>query len=185
MRKILFALLAFLSLSATSCIENEEMVPTKEFIEIDAATYNTNALSKDYPVINRKPEPGRQVFTATTKGWPADPGIFRTSGTISLRVNLVGKQSDVAQEFTYVVVPNETYTSGTIVADPAVKGTHFNTSGKFTIPANSSFGFIELEILNPGTALASEKLIVLEIQGNDKLSPNPNDKRVGIMINKG
>jgi hypothetical protein len=185
MRKIFFALLAFVSLSFTSCIENEEILPTKEFIEIDAATYNSNALAKDYPVLNRKPVEGRQVFTATTKGYPADPAIFRTSGIIKLRVNLVGRPTAVDQEFTYVVVPNETYVTATQNGETAVQGTHFNVSGKFTIPANSNFGYIEVEILNPGTALATEKLIVLEIQGNDKLSPNPNDKRVGILINKG
>ncbi|RAU83933.1 hypothetical protein [Pontibacter arcticus] len=182
MKKILFALLAFVSLAATSCIENDEITPTKEFIEIDAATYNSNALGKDYPVLNRKPGEGRQVLT---QGTTADPLISKSTGIIKLRVNLVARQSDVAQEFTYVVVPNETYTTATINGEAAVQGTHFKTSGKFTIPANSSFGYIELEILNSVEPLATEKLIVLEIQGNAKYSPNPTDKRVGILINKG
>ncbi|WP_439881263.1 hypothetical protein ACSX1A_19245 [Pontibacter sp. MBLB2868] len=185
MKKIFLAFLTFIALATTSCIENEDIVLKQDFVELDAATYNSNALDKDYPVISRKPTPGRQVYTATTNGWPADPSINRTSGTVQLRVNLVGHQSDVAQELTYVVVPNETYASGTINADAAVQGTHFNVSGKVTIPANSSFGYIDVEILNPGTALATEKLIVLELAGNDKLKPNPLDKRVAILINKG
>ena len=185
MKKLFLAFLAFITLATSSCIENEEITLKQEFIEVDAATFNSNAVDKDYPVLSRKPTPGRQIYTATTNGWPADPLITRTSGKVQLRVNLVAPQSDVDQVISYVVVPNETYTSGSIVADAAVKGTHFNTGGTFTIPANSSFGFIEIDILNPGSALTTEKLIVIELIGNDKYKPNTLDKRVGVLINKG
>ncbi|MFD2512919.1 hypothetical protein ACFSRY_03510 [Pontibacter locisalis] len=185
MKKIFLAFVAFIALATTSCIENEEITLKQDFIEMDAATYNSNGVERDYPVINRKPTPGRQVYTATTNGWPADPLINRTSGTIQLRVNLVGPHSDVAQELTYAVVPNQVYAAGTINADAAVQGTHFRTNGKVTIPANSSFGFIDVEILNPGSAHATDKLIVLELIGNDKYKPNPLDSKVAIVINKG
>ena len=185
MRKIYLLFLALITLSVTSCIENEEIVLKKEFIEVDASTYNSNGLNKDYPVLTRVPAPGRQIYTATTNGFPADPLITRSSGKIKLRVNLVGAPQSVDQVISYAIVPNETFVSGSISADAAVKGTHYNTGNTFTIPANSNFGFIEVDIINPGTALAKDQLIVIELIGNDKLKPNGIDKRVGLVINKG
>lgn len=185
MKKLLLAFFAFIAFAATSCIENEDIVFKGELVEMDAATWNANTTGKDYPVLTRVPAPGRNVYTATTNGFPADPLITRSTGKIKLRVNLVGAQQSVDQVISYGIVPNETFVSGTIAADAAVKGTHYNTGSTFTIPANSSFGFIEIDVINPGTALAKDQLIVIELIGNDKFKPSANEKRVGLVINKG
>ncbi|MBC5992856.1 hypothetical protein [Pontibacter cellulosilyticus] len=197
MRKIFILFLALISLSVTSCIENEDIVIKKDFVEFDAATYNSFGLDKNYPVLSRHQTEGhygRGVYTATTNGIPADPLISRTSGTIRFRVNLVGPQRSTETQIAYSVVPGETFqtknaTTGAIIIDgqPAVQGTHFTTTGTLTIPANSSFGIVEVNILNPGTALATERLIVLELQGSEaaKLPASANYKRIGILINKG
>jgi hypothetical protein len=197
MRKIFLLLLAVISLSVTSCIENEEKVIKRDFLEFDAATFNSFGLEKNYPVLSRHQTPGnygRGVYTVTTNGVPADAIISRTSGTIKFRVNLVGPQRTTDTEIKYSLVPGETFqtknaTTGAIIIDakPAVQGTHFTTTGTLTIPANSNFGILEVNILNPGTALDTERLIVLELLGNDtaKLPANPNYRRIGILIAKG
>lgn len=177
MKKLIIAFFALVALATTSCIENEEITFKGELVEFDVTTWNANTTGKTYPIVNRKPGENRVLLTS-------DPLLYRTSGTIKLRVNLVGAQMDTDQEINYVVVPNETYASGTLNAQPAVEGTHFNTARKFVIPAKSSFGYIDIEILNPGTSLDTEKLIVLELQGNDRIKPSENEKTVGIMINK-
>ena len=177
MRKLLLVFIAFIAFAATSCIENEEIVFKGELVELDAATWNANTTGKDYPILSRVPGENRVLLTS-------DPVISRTSGVIKLRVNLVGAHIDTDQEINYQVVPNESFVSGTTNAQPAVEGTHFRTGRKLTIPANSSFGYIEVEILNPGTALDTQKLIVIELQGNDRVKPSENEKRVGLMIAK-
>lgn len=190
MKKIYILLIAFATV-LTSCIKNDEIVVTSSVLEFDAASYNGKALSKNYPVLNRVPGYGRQVFTATSiGGLPADPTITRASGTITFRVNLVGPHSSTPTEVKYRVVPGETY-AGSIAglatvadAEAAVQGTDYTTSGTLTIPANSSFGLLTINIVNPGVALAKEKLIVLELSSGT-VNPNPNYFRIGVVINKG
>ncbi|GAB3199127.1 hypothetical protein ABID22_001804 [Pontibacter aydingkolensis] len=178
MKKILFIFIALIAFSATSCIENEDIVFKGELVELDAATWNANTAGKDYPALTRVPGENRVIVTST------DPLISRTSGKIKLRVNLVGAQVDTDQEIRYEIVPNETWVSGTNNAQPAIEGTHFKTGRTMVIPANSSFGYIEVEILNPGTALDTQKLILIELQGNDRIKPSKNEKRVGLVIAK-
>jgi hypothetical protein len=190
MRKIYLIFLALITLSVTSCIDNEDTVIKKDFLEFDAATFNSFGLQKNYPVLSRHQSEGNYGRGLTT----ADAVINRNSGTIRFRVNLVGPHRSTDTQITYSVVPGETYqttnaTTGAIIIDaqPAVQGTHFTTSGTMTIPANSSFGIVEVQILNPGEALETEKLIVLELQGSEgaNLPANPNYRRIGILINKG
>ncbi len=190
MRKIYLLLLAVIMFSVTSCIENEEKVIKRDFLEFDAATFNSFGLDKLYPVLSRHQTAGNYGRGLTT----ADAVISRTSGTIRFRVNLVGPQRTTDTEIKFSVVPGETFqtknaTTGAIIIDAkaAVQGTHFTTTGTLTIPANSNFGILEVNILNPGTALDTERLIVLELQGNDaaKLPANPNYRRIGILIAKG
>ncbi len=177
MKKLLFVFIAFLAFAATSCIENEDIVFKGELVEMDAATWNANTAGKDYPILTRVPGDNRVVLTT-------DPSITRTSGKIKFRVNLVGAQIDTEQQIKYEIVPNETWVSGTNDAKPAIEGTHFKTARTLVIPANSSFGYIEVEILNPGVALDTQKLIVIELQGNDRIKPSTNEKRIGLVIAK-
>jgi hypothetical protein len=190
MRKIYLLLLAVITFSVTSCIENEEKVIKRDFLEFDAASFNSFGLEKNYPVLSRHQTEGNYGRGVVS----TDATISRTSGIIKFRVNLVGPQRTTDTVIKYAVVPGETFqtknaTTGAIIIDgkTAVQGTHFTTTGTLTIPANSNFGILEVNILNPGTALDTERLIVLELEGNEtaKLPANPNYRRIGILIAKG
>jgi hypothetical protein len=84
----------------------------------------------------------------------------------------VGAQRATATAVTYQVVATGT---------TAVSGTHFTTTGTATIPANSSFGEVEIQILNPGSTTTSRDL-VLELTGAADLPPSANEKGLGIRI---
>ncbi len=178
---IIYAIL-FMVLALTSCIKNDEILLKENLVEFDAATFNANALSKVYPIVRQVPPYGFAILAAS-------PQISRTSGTIELRVNLVGAQAATDREITYKVVPGETFTqtiSGVSrTAVTAVRGTDYTATGKLTIPANSSFGILSIGIVNPGVALVNDLLIVLELEGNSDLKPSNADKQIGIWINRG
>ena len=173
---------AFLFVALTSCVDNEEILLKENLVEFDASTYNANGLTKTYPVVRQLPPYGFAIQAAS-------PLITRSSGVIQFRINVVGPQSASSREINYKVVPNETFTqvisSVSRVAQPAVISTHFTTSGKVTIPANSSFGILSVTIVDPGSALPNDLLIVLELEGNSELKPSFPDKQLGIWINRG
>ncbi len=170
-----------------SCIENDEVLWEKSMVEFDAAAYNAKStvdkVVKDYTLLLRRPQYGRSVLTSATTSFAADTVITRTwaatNGMFRLRVNLVGAQRSEAQTVSYVVVQDET---------TAVQGTHYGPlSGTVTIPANSSFGYVEIPILNPGPATGTAPTavrLVLELRGNEVLMPSPNYDRIGINISQ-
>lgn len=170
MRKFVFIIYTVLGLvSLSSCIKNDEKkYEGKAVIEFDATVLNTPATGKTYPILTRLPGYGRPVYTST----PADPSITRTSGTVKFRVNLVGAQMPTDQTINYRVVTAES---------TAVSGTHFTTGTSFVIPANSSFGEITVNIVDPGVA-GTAKILVLELIGNDQIQPSQNYKFLGISV---
>lgn len=165
MKKITLYIIALVGLTLSSCIKNDRIVYTGSELEWDAATYNANALGVTYPILTRLPGYGRAALTA-------DPLITRTSGSVKFRVNLVGPQRSTPTTVTYKVLSSVT---------TAVAGTHYNTSGTFTIPANSSFGEVQVDILNPG-ATSGSKDLVLELVPPAGMTVNANDKDLGIRI---
>jgi len=183
MKKFLY-LFAFAALLLNSCIENEEILWEGNLVEFDAATFNARSVvggvSKDYTLLTRRPQYGRSVLTSATGGFAADTVITRTwaatNGVFRLRVNLVGAQRSEQQVVSYVVLPEET---------TAVQGTHYGAlSGTVTIPANSSFGYVEIPIMDPGVSSTTAVRLVLELRGNEVLQPNPKYDRIGINISQ-
>ena len=173
---------AILFLSLASCVDNEEILLKENLVEFDASTYNANGLTKTYPVVRQVPPYGFAILASS-------PLISRTSGVLQFRINVVGPQSSTSREISYKVVPSETFTqtisSVSRTAQPAMSGTNFTTSGKVTIPANSSFGILSVTIVDPGAALPNDLLLVLELEGNSELKPSFPDKQLGIWINRG
>jgi len=165
MKKIKLYIIALIGFTLSSCIKNDRIVYTGSELEWDAATYNANALGVTYPILTRLPGYGRAALTT-------DPSITRASGSVKFRVNLVGPQRSTPTTVNYVVLSGVT---------TAVAGTHYNTSGSFTIPANSSFGEVQVDILNPG-ATSGSKDLVLELVAPAGMTVNANDKDLGIRI---
>ncbi|MBS9524863.1 DUF4843 domain-containing protein [Litoribacter alkaliphilus] len=100
--------------------------------------------------------------------------VSNTVGTVSLQVNLVAEQRTNDETITYTVVSEGT---------TAVAGTHYNASGSFVIPANSSFGELQVEILDTGAGTEVVDLL-LELEGNATIEASENYKRVQIRISQ-
>jgi len=166
MKKIKIYIIALIGLSLSSCIKNDNNTyqgPTE--LEWDADTYNANSVGVTYPIFTKLPGYGRAQIST-------DPAITRTSGAIKFRVNLVGPQQNTDITVSYIVVS---------AATTAVAGTHYTTTGTFTIPAHTSFGEVTVNILNPG-ATSGTKDLVLELVPQAGLIVNANDLDIGIRI---
>ncbi|NGM60399.1 DUF4843 domain-containing protein [Sphingobacterium sp. SGG-5] len=150
----LSAMLLVLSTLA-SCFKDftEDFLFTEKMVEIDATTWESKAPGKTYPI----------------KG-PYEKG----AGVQTYQVNLIGGQFDTDQTLHYRIVPEET---------TATEGTHFRVpeGGEFVIPANSSVGYLSIEVLD-FPAEAGRDTVVLELVGNDAVKVSENYKRLGLAI---
>lgn len=152
----------------TSCIKQSTKVITDTQLEFDATVLNSPAVGKTFPLLTRVPLYGVAVSTA-------NPAIGRASGAIKFRVNVIGAQTTAARTYTYVVVGAET---------TAVSGTHFTTSGTFTVPANSSFGEITVNVVDPGVSSATPVNLVLELKDGGDAKAAVNYRFLGITISQ-
>lgn len=188
MRNIkLYTLLFLTSLSLFSCKKLEE---TRYFyegvaqIEFDATSYNAIAAGKTYPFLVRVPGYGRPVISTAVAatGVVADPLLTRTSGTVKFRVNLMTSPIATDQVINYRVVATEKDATGAdVVVTTAVSGTHYTTANTFTIPANSSFGEVTVQVLNPGVSTGTVDL-VLELVGNSTIKSSAALSKLGLRI---
>ncbi len=167
MKLIKLYVIALVSLAGLSgCIKNDLATVKGTFAEFDATTWNANASGKTYPILTRVPAYGRAVNTS-------DPLLTKNSGTVKIRVNLVGAQRSTDTEISYSVDP----------ASTAVAGTHYVAlPGKVTIPANSSFGEINLQILSTSSAPPASVDLILVLTGGADVKPNENYKYIGLRI---
>jgi hypothetical protein len=169
MKKLLFLISAGFTLLLTSCVKNEIATFSGGQIEWDAASWNANAAGLTYPMMTRVPIYG---FASTTANSPA---LTRTSGTVRLRVNLIGAQTATDRSFS--VKFNASESTG-------VEGTHFSVANKSgVIKANESFAFIDVAVLNPGQSTGS-RTVVLELVESADLKPAVNYAKVGLSINQ-
>ena len=159
----------FFFLLISSCVKNDDVLYIDTVVEMDAATWNANSVGVTYPVLTRRPAAGRASTTAL------DPALSRTSGTIQLRVNLVGAHRSTDTEVTYEIITTST---------TAVAGTHYAAlPGKVVIAGNSSFGVIDVSILNLGPSATPVDLVIRITSGtNAKL--NTNYTTVGLRISQ-
>lgn len=165
----IFILILLASAGLGGCIKNEEVIYNDATLEFDATTWNANAVGVNYPILTRVPPFGRAVNTTV------DASLTKASGTVKVRVNLVGPQKSTDTEVTYQVLQPQT---------TAVAGTHYVAlPGKVIIPANTSFGDINLQLLSTAGAPPASVDIVLEITGGTNgAKVNPNYSKVGLRI---
>jgi hypothetical protein len=140
MKKLQIIIGLFALVFSSSCIKNELPVFDEQtVVEFDAASWNANGPGLNYPILTRIPGYGRPIIST---GTTPDPVITRNNpGIKRFRVNLVGplNPNPIRVFFT------------TFAGTTAVENVHYRTlNGELTIPANSSFGEMEVEILNPG-----------------------------------
>ncbi len=166
--------IGLVSLFLTSCIKEEDKTFTGDsVVEFDATVFNSVAVGYTYPILVRAAGYGRGVSTTL------DPTITRTSGTVKLRVNLVGAQRSTDELLTYRVMTEAVPTAPNILA---ISGTHYTTGNTLTIPANSSFGEITINIQNPGVSSTIPTEVHLELVGNTNVKASANYKKVAIRI---
>jgi hypothetical protein len=174
MKKYSFlAYIGLISLLLTSCIKEDIKTFTGDpVVEFDATVFNSVTVGYTYPILVRASGYGRGVATT-------DPSITRTSGTVKLRVNLVGAQRSTDESITYRVMTEAVPTAPNILA---ASGTHYTTGNTVTIPANSSFGEITINILNTGVSSTIPTEVHLELVGNSNIKASANYKKVAIRI---
>src|SRR5690606_4423538 len=113
-------LLAGMVFLLSGCFKDfkEDYLFTDFMVEFDAATWESRAPGKTYPVLG-----------------PVEKG----SGIYQYQINLLGEQRSVDQEIRYRVDPNES---------TAVEGEHFRLvdEGRVVMAANESTAFVTIEI---------------------------------------
>lgn len=171
MKNIFLGVAACLFLTLSSCIKDDKVILEGSYVEWDAAVQNANAGGRTYPIIIRHVLAGQQQNNA-------DPVLNSNSGVIKLRVNLVGPHRSSPITFNYKAVEGETLPANTVAA---VSGTHYSMNGTVTIPANSSFGEVEITV-NPASAAGNAALLVLELEGSGDVKLMETKKRIGLSI---
>jgi len=186
--------LSSIVLVLSSCIKQIDKTFTGQtVVEIDAAPLNSNAVGVTYPILTRTVSAGRPAATA-------DSTLRRISRTIRLQLNLVGPHSSKDETIGYTVF-NSPITSisfpatatgqtpsqaaGTLNVLDALSGTHYAAlSGKATIPAGSSFGYIDISILNAGASAGQARFIGIKLDSTGTLLPSINYRQIGLVIDQ-
>lgn len=153
--KLLKATLLGFVLLLSGCFKDfkEEYLFTDLMVEIDAATWESQAPGKTFPVLG-----------------PLEKG----SGIQQYQVNLIGPVSPQDQELQIRVVPEET---------TAQEGHHFRlkNDGKFILEANQSEAYFSIEILDFPAESGLDTLVV-ELVGTPQVKVSENYKRLGWAI---
>lgn len=186
--KILSKLLImfFVVLTFISCKKDENIVFKESLVEIDWASYIAKTSGYPFTIFTRVPsEPGRAPYNTANAYGVTDPLLVRgrsITDTISMRINLVGKQQSVAQNFEVSVASAfttalEGTTNGT--------GVHFQLIDRtVTIPANSSFGYCRWVVRNPGVTNNLPVTVVFQLKGNAQTKVNENYQYIGWSIDQ-
>jgi len=178
----------------SSCIKQiDKTFQGATVVEIDATPLNSVATGQTYPILTRIARHGVPVATS-------DSTLRRLNGTVRVRVNLVGPQTGADQTIGYKIFNSPIATisfpatasgqtpsraAGTLNVTNAVPGTHYTAlSGIITIPANSSFGYIDLAILDAGATASSARFIGIQLDSSGTLKPNPNYNKLGLVIDQ-
>lgn len=194
MNKIIAVIAIASCFAATGCIKQLEKTYTGDtVVEIDATVLNATATGVTYPILTRKPRQGFQVATS-------DSTLRRLSGTVSFRVNLVGPQSSKEETIGYKIFSSPitsvsfpatasgqtpSQAAGTLAVSDAVAGIHYAPlSGKITIPANSSYGFIDVQILSPAATAGQARFLGIKLDSSGSVMPSPNYLQLGMLIDQ-
>jgi hypothetical protein len=181
-----------------SCVQNNDTIFTGSAAELDAATWNANAVGVTYPIFTRIPPFGRAVTS-----FAPDSILRRFSGTVMIRVNMVGPQSSKDETVGYkifgsplvspldsLVIPatvtgqTPAQVSGKVKVLDGLSGIHYaSLNGKVTIPAKSSFGFISVSVLNSGSNPDS-RFLGIQLDSTGSIKPSPNYNKIGLVIDQ-
>jgi len=185
----------------SSCVKQiDKAYRASPIIEFDATALNSVTAPFTHPLLIQIPQNGIPVTTLTSNCSNAamvEPFLKRTSGAITLRVNLVGPTEKTDREIevtTFSVasqIPSLTFrqpspcSNVTLTTTDAVAGTHFSlASNKITVLADSSFGYLTITILNAGATANQARVIGFELTQTSSLDPSENYKKIAIAIDQ-
>lgn len=191
---LMITVLAFFALGMGGCIKNDPVIYTDRQVEIDATSWNANAAGLTYPIIGRIPGYGRVANTS-------DSTLRRQSGTIRIRLNLIGAQLSKAETVGYTIASSSPITTfnmpatiagqtpataaGALTVSNAVAGTHYTgLSGSVNFPANSSFAFIDIPILNAPATAGEGRYLGIKLNNNGTLKAAVNYSELGLVIDQ-
>jgi hypothetical protein len=196
MKKNIYMLAGLMSILAlSSCIKQiDKTFQGQTVVEIDPTVLNSANATAGYPVLTRIPAEGIPLRTA-------DSTLRRLNGIVRVRVNLVGPQSDQAQTIGYKVLTASPITSvsfpatatgqtpsaaaATLAVTNAVAGTHYTSlSGSCMIAPKSSYGYIEIPIINGGATAGQARFLGIQLDSSGTLKPNPNYNKIGLAIDQ-
>lgn len=157
------ALVAILSLVFSSCFKDREVLFSGAQIEFETAVMTARATGEIFPIIN----------------------LTRTSGTPNYQVNLIGAHLENAETISFSTeeVPDRLLNANTI---RAVEGVHYTLNGNtFNFPVNASTtNFNGLTIINSFPAQTGRTaLLIIKLDGNERITPAENYRRLGFRIN--
>lgn len=191
MKRTFFFISIAAILGLSSCIKNDQVTFTDGVAEFDATTWNANAAGVNYPVMTRVPFMGNATTTAAFT-------LHRTSGTVRLRVNMVGAVSKTDRTvgfklfdvpFTSVSFPataagqTPSRPSGALAASPAIPGTNYTALGNtVTIPADSTWGYINLSILDVPATAGQCRTIGISLDSSGTVKPSVNYRNLALAI---
>lgn len=174
MKKIAFIIFIVASFFSSCTKETKTIYEAQTYVEFDANVFNAPIAPYAYTVVTRIVPYG--YASATTY-----PLITRASGTIKLRVNLVGPVSGSDVEIPYTVLTNPTPVSPNALA---VEGTHFTTGRTMRIPANSTYGEITITILNPGVSSSTLREVHLQLENSNTVKAATTYNKIAVRISQ-
>lgn len=191
MKRTFFFISIAIVMGMTACIKNDQVTFTDGVAEFDATSWNANAAGVNYPLMTRVPYMGNATTTAAFT-------LHRSTGTVRLRVNMVGavSKSDRTVGFKLFDVPFTTVAfpatasgqtpsraSGTLAASPAVPGTHYTALGStVTIPADSTWGYLNIDILNVAATAGQCRTIGIALDSSGTVKPSVNYRNIALAI---
>lgn len=179
----------------TSCIKQiDKTFQGNAVAEIDPSPLNSLNATTGYPVLTRIPAFGIPLRTT-------DSTLRRLNGTVRIRINLVGPQSDKPQTVGYKVITTSALTTisfpatatgqipsaatGTLSILGAVAGTHYDAlSGSVGIPPQTSFGYIDVALRQAPAVAGQARFLAIQLDSTGSLKPNPNYNIVGLVIDQ-
>jgi hypothetical protein len=153
----------FTAILLSSCFEDREVLWEGKQIEFEDAVMRARATGQIFPIIN----------------------LTRTSGSPTYQINLIGEQLGLGEDITFSLdeVPASLLTGTTIAA---VEGTHFtlNAGGAITFPeAASTTLAAPFTVDNAFTSVpGASALFIIKLDGNDRITPAENYRRLGFRI---
>lgn len=196
----------------TGCIKNDPVIFRDLIAEFDATSYNSNSVGftsgLTYPILGRNPGYGRVANTTdstvrrfaqtlklrvnlvgpqSTKDETVGYDIFSSPLVF---FNMPGTASCSPANFPVICPVAFTQTpaqaGGTVGVMDAVPGVDYNltSKGTITIPANSSFGFLNVDILTTAPTSGTGRFIGLRLNNSGSVKASLNYSELGLVIDK-